>query len=152
MGLCARSGCIEIGTKDCAACLKESYCSGECQLEDWKAHRILCKFIKSMPLSPYLSYVNLSLVFQKIRCLSEVQKAKLGKKKYIALLEHTLVFHEHQFGKKEYSMYRRDNGELNNIDFYLSGVNTIIYSKLSIKAIEEIDGRFKYMHEIKCSQ
>lgn len=109
---CARPSCNELGTKDCAACLKESYCSGVCQMEDWKAHKILCKLIKSMPLSPYLSYYNLNLVLQKVLCLSKVQKLKLGTKKCVILFEHTLAFHEHQFGKREfpYSSYRRDNG------------------------------------------
>lgn len=95
MGLCARIGCYEIGNKDCAACLKEAYCSEVCQIEDWKNHEILCTLIKALPLSLYLSYVNLGLAMTKVLSLSEVQKHKLGKTKYIVLLERTLVFHEH---------------------------------------------------------
>ena len=40
--ICARNTCDKIGSKKCARCFVAFYCSKECQLLDWKKHKITC--------------------------------------------------------------------------------------------------------------
>lgn len=35
----------------CSSCKKVYYCSSECQLEDWKAHKVICKQLKAGKLA-----------------------------------------------------------------------------------------------------
>jgi ankyrin repeat protein len=40
---CAMPGCDGIGAKKCAGCLKVYYCTRECQLAHWPAHKAECR-------------------------------------------------------------------------------------------------------------
>jgi ankyrin repeat protein len=40
---CARLGCDGAGKKKCAGCLKVYYCTRECQLAHWQAHKAECR-------------------------------------------------------------------------------------------------------------
>jgi hypothetical protein len=53
--ICARPGCLQIGILRCSTCLREPYCSSECQKLDWRAHKVICKFLKkfSNQLQPW---------------------------------------------------------------------------------------------------
>jgi hypothetical protein len=96
---CARSGCKEMGTKGCSACLKEFYCYEECQKADWKAHKILCNLIRSMP-DTIVPSRDVCLIVSKVTNQTFALIAKLGRKKSAKLVEHTAAFAERQFGKR----------------------------------------------------
>jgi hypothetical protein len=128
----ARSGCDQIGTKGCSASLKELYCCGECQKEDWRAHKIMCKLIKQMP-DKQQPFKDVSSVTYKVLNLTEEQKSKLGTKKYANLLERAATFAEYQFGQRIAGQraYERGNGDRHNnlaVDFKIS---IEIYDRLS---------------------
>jgi hypothetical protein len=61
MSECARPGCLQSGINRCSICLREPYCSGNCQKADWKAHKSICKTLKKLlyQLQPYLETVQL---------------------------------------------------------------------------------------------
>jgi ankyrin repeat protein len=40
---CAKQGCNGVGAKKCAGCLQVYYCTRECQLTHWPAHKAVCK-------------------------------------------------------------------------------------------------------------
>lgn len=51
---CAYPSCNKIGTKKCAGCFVELYCSIECQKADWKMHKLICSYEKeSNKLLPF---------------------------------------------------------------------------------------------------
>jgi hypothetical protein len=60
MSNCARPGCINEGINKCSLCLREHYCSGECQKGDWKIHKNICKSLEklSLHLQPYHKVVE----------------------------------------------------------------------------------------------
>jgi hypothetical protein len=75
--------CDQAGTEGCSDCLKEFYCSAECQKTDLKTHKVFCRLIKVMP----------DAVLGEKEVLS-----KLGMKRHIRLLQHAATFTENQFG------------------------------------------------------
>jgi hypothetical protein len=102
MSVCARNGCDKIGKKACSACRKELYCCSECQKEDWKSHKIICNILKYMPnaVAAENMFNNVIIACKKALNLTEAQISKLGKKRYMKLLERAESFAEHQFGEK----------------------------------------------------
>jgi hypothetical protein len=91
---CARPDCHNAGTKSCSICLREHYCSGECQKGDWKSHKIICKIIKklSLKLQPYH---EVYYVIKEVR--NEISTNQQQKSR---VLEHFLSYAEHQFGDR----------------------------------------------------
>jgi hypothetical protein len=110
MSVCARNDCDKIGKNACSACLKEFYCSGQCQKQDWKAHMIMCTLVKLMP-DVMVSFRNVSCVVVKVMSLTEAQIYKLGHKKHIKVLERAAAFAQKQFGKRipRKAVYERNN-------------------------------------------
>lgn len=41
------AGCGKTATQRCSQCKNQWYCSRECQLKQWKAHKPLCQLIRS---------------------------------------------------------------------------------------------------------
>ena len=41
------SNCGKVATQRCSKCKNQWYCSRECQLKQWKAHKALCEVISS---------------------------------------------------------------------------------------------------------
>jgi hypothetical protein len=39
---CTKPDCASEGSQLCGKCLKAKYCSRECQVADWKAHKLVC--------------------------------------------------------------------------------------------------------------
>jgi hypothetical protein len=64
MTLCKKSGCHNYGNNTCSKCLKNFYCSRQCQIDDWKFHKIICCYIKDS--TKLLSYSKLQAIASKI--------------------------------------------------------------------------------------
>lgn len=81
MQQCGKPSCnkkIKI-IKKCSGCLIQSYCSTECQKDDWKIHKIICPYLKQ----------NDNLPMDKVTIVSsELQKqAKFGTISEIRILK-----------------------------------------------------------------
>jgi hypothetical protein len=48
MAGCARPGCYELGLSRYSICLREPYCSADCQKGDWKSHKLICETLKKL--------------------------------------------------------------------------------------------------------
>lgn len=89
MTQCAGPFCIKLARSQCSVCLREWYCSGECQEADWKKHKKICKILKSLSnqLQPYL---------QVVQIIGEVLQAPEN----VVVLNHLLRYAELQFGER----------------------------------------------------
>lgn len=123
--VCARPDCDNMGTKDCSACLNESYCSKVCQEEDWKDHKIMCHLIKLMIDVP-LPFIDVYLVVQKVLKKAEAQKAKLGRKRCVKLLEHAATFAEQQYGKRITGNRVDENNTGDHVDNWQVEINSLL--------------------------
>ena len=87
---CSRQNCTGLGTKSCSACLNVSYCSVECQLANWKEHKMIC--------GKKLLSENGLLYFLDIE-VSKAERLDLADRggRTISCLEKTLLFAESQF-------------------------------------------------------
>jgi tetratricopeptide (TPR) repeat protein len=132
MSKCAHPDCLNLGTNKCSVCLRELYCSGECQKGDWKLHKSMCKILKKFSFSfqPYQEVIQ-------IICTWIQDKPKLSQQKS-RVLKHLISYLEYQFGDRipgktyrERGFERIDNREVDFdilipkyfelIDTYLSG-------------------------------
>jgi hypothetical protein len=88
MSECARPGCLKSGINRCSICLREPYCTGNCQKIDWKVHKPICKTSKklSLQLQPYREVVQL---FNE-----ELNKLEVNVRVYKYLISYA----EYQFG------------------------------------------------------
>lgn len=94
----------------CSTCLREVYCSSDCQKRDWRAHKSICKTLKKLS-NQFLPYR------EAIRVMIGIISEKIGKN--IRVIEHVISFAKFQFGNRVTSKsYReRENGErLSNWD------------------------------------
>jgi hypothetical protein len=91
----------------CSICLREPYCSGNCQKIDWKAHKSICKTFRKLSheLKPYLEVVQL---IEEILD-EDFKKVELKGR----VLKQLVSYAEYQFGNRvPLRVYReRDNGE-----------------------------------------
>lgn len=101
---CARPDCSRTATSSCSGCIREQYCSSDCQKLDWKVHKMVCSILKKLPseLEPYENVVE---------NIQQILKAK--KRDDTRVLTHLLSYAEFQFGQKIIgSTYReRESGE-----------------------------------------
>jgi tetratricopeptide (TPR) repeat protein len=108
MSTCAKPDCSESGINSCSICLREPYCSGDCQKGDWKLHKAICKILKklSLKLQPYHEVVQ---IIDDI--LEEISEKK--KEQRIRVLTHLISYAKHQFGDRvPGKVYReRNTGE-----------------------------------------
>jgi tetratricopeptide (TPR) repeat protein len=116
---CARHGCLKIGVNRCSTCLKEPYCSGDCQKGDWKAHKLICKTLKklSLQLQPY---------HEVARVIEEIgREIPMKIQLDIRVVEHLIQYAEHQYGDRipERDYRKRQNGE--RIDNYTVEIEEI---------------------------
>lgn len=115
---CCKPTCENDRIKMCSACLKEGYCSSECQKKDWKIHKILCPYMKNdKKLIPYAE-VHIKLN----ELLSQVNKHDNDNE--IQLLEYLFYFAEYQYGDSRVvgkSYHERDNIKVYNfpVDLYV---------------------------------
>jgi hypothetical protein len=102
---CAKPGCFNAGTNKCSVCLREPYCCGECQKEDWKSHKLICKALKklSYELQPYQEVAR--VIFETR------QERNMKMQLHIRLLVHLICYAEHQFGDRVVGKSYRKRGE-----------------------------------------
>jgi hypothetical protein len=107
MSQCVQPGCVKEGTNRCSICLREPYCSRDCQKADWKAHKSTCKMLKkfSNELRPY------SEVDQIINEILDAPKI-IGERK-LRVIQHALSYANFQLGERVLgkSHRERDNGD-----------------------------------------
>jgi tetratricopeptide (TPR) repeat protein len=109
-----------MGKSRCSICLREPYCSSECQKLDWKAHKSICKTLKNLSNKPEpYSHVGRTIV----------EICKPAKKvSDVRILCHLLSYAEFQFGDRVLGKaYReRENGErISNWDAEVVGLHSI---------------------------
>lgn len=103
MSQCGRPGCFKMGTSGCSNCLREGYCSGECQKLDWKVHKTICKTLKKLP-NQIQPYRDVGRVITEILHSPEI----ISQNKRI--LVHLLSFAELQFGERSSGKAYRERG------------------------------------------
>jgi hypothetical protein len=110
-----------MGVNRCSVCLREPYCSGNCQKGDWKAHKLICKILKKLSLQhePYQTAIDLSDDTK-----TEIYPLKNELK--IRVLEHLISYTEHQFGDRVPGSEYRERGNGVQID-YISNYEVEIY-------------------------
>jgi hypothetical protein len=144
---CVRPDCDQIGTMGCSVCRKDYYCGGKRRKEDWKARKLICNQMKLM-LEEQMPFKIVGLVVQEVTNVyySDSQMAKLGRRTYVRLLEHTVTFAEHQFGKRVVgkAAYERGNGKrLDNWEVEINLINSL-HGNLGIKiSTPDIGGTVK---------
>lgn len=130
---CARSGCLKAGGNKCSGCLREQYCSGDCQKIHWKSHKLQCKVLKKLSheFQPFAEVVR---IIKEIRVV-ECNKIKADTR----VLAHLISYAEHQFGRRVTGKaYReRQNGE--RIDNLNADVYIMCQICLSLVNAYEID-------------
>jgi len=128
MSQCALPCCDKSASKGCSACLKEGYCSGECQKADWKDHKKICKILKrlSNDLQPYREVVQV---------VGEIIDAP----KNVRVLNQLCRYAEFQFGDRIAGETYRQRGEIERIDNFNVEINILIpiYGKLVNTYLED---------------
>jgi hypothetical protein len=94
MSTCTRPCCLLEGLHRCSICLREAYCSVDCQKGDWKAHKAICKILKklSFQLQPYHEVIQ---VIKEIREVVVTQKMENTR-----VLGHSISYALYQFGDR----------------------------------------------------
>jgi hypothetical protein len=101
---CASLGCLKKATNRCSTCLRESYCSGDCQKVDWKLHKLVCKNLKKLSnqFQPYR---------EVIRVIKDIKGETTEKKEVESrLLLHLISYAEYQFGDPVAGKFCRERG------------------------------------------
>lgn len=124
--ICGHPNCNQPRNKACSGCLKEGYCSPECQKEDWKVHKILCKCKKNDHRFTHLD--DCMPIIAKFMGLAESNRSinYNSTTVEIRILEYCLSFAEFQFGKRNaaYGDYGRDDGSNCSISYFNAEINT----------------------------
>lgn len=110
--VCDKPNCNNEGTKRCSACLKELYCSGDCQKSHWKIHKILCPFKKKKDRLPLKEIAADMFILQDL-----ANKQKIGSDSQIQILLYGIEFANHQFGERIHGHHYERNGDFQD---YLS--------------------------------
>lgn len=112
--VCDRPGCNELGLKHCSSCRDASYCSVQCQKDDWKTHKKKCS--KRMPdkLLPIAEVVQVIK-----RSFDQGMKFKFQGRADAAIevLENAVTFVDNQIGPRivgETYRIRRNGDRVNN--------------------------------------
>lgn len=139
MSQCARPCCNKSAIHRCSVCLKEPYCSGECQKSDWKKHKLICKVLKRLPsnLQPYREVV------QNIEGIRSATKN-------VRVLHHLLSYAQFQFGNSipGKSYRQRQNGErIDNFEVEID-IMILIYRNLVTIYVADTSLNSKDSHDI----
>ena len=106
MSKCARPGCPTTAKSSCSGCGREQYCGSICQKMDWNAHKPKCPILKKFlnELQPFHVVV---------RIIDEIRASKKGNDARV--LDHLLLYSEHQFGKEVSGIGYRERRDGENI-------------------------------------
>jgi hypothetical protein len=107
MSICARPCCLLIGTNRCSTCLREPYCSGDCQKAYWTAHKAIHKTLKKLSNQ----FQPCCGVVQVIVEILDAPEEKIGKN--LRVLRHVESYAEFQLEDRVLgkSYRERENGE-----------------------------------------
>eukprot|EP00596_Hydrurales_sp_CCMP1899_P009897 CAMPEP_0119052220 /NCGR_PEP_ID=MMETSP1177-20130426/73586_1 /TAXON_ID=2985 /ORGANISM="Ochromonas sp, Strain CCMP1899" /LENGTH=587 /DNA_ID=CAMNT_0007031719 /DNA_START=259 /DNA_END=2022 /DNA_ORIENTATION=- len=119
MSICASPGCFRAGINRCSICLREPYCSGECQKGDWKSHKLICKTLNKLSLQqPY---------HEAARVIKEILGERPKKMQLdIRVLEHLISYSEHQFGDRVPGKAYRERKDGDRIDNWTVEIGILI--------------------------
>jgi hypothetical protein len=128
MPKCDRRGCFTAGKSICSGCGTEQYCGSVCQKLAWKEHKPMCSVLKKFPknLLPYQEVVQI---------INEIQASKNADN--IKVLDHLLLFAEHQFGKEVPGVGFRERADGQRISNW----------NVNIKILHEINGKVAYIYK-----
>jgi hypothetical protein len=141
---CGKPSCEHLRSKDCSGCLKEGYCSPECQKDDWKIHRLMCPHMKNGDkLLPFQEVERNLRKFQNSKELSE-RGENVGR-----ISEFCVTYAENQFGDRIPGQWYRERENGSRVDnwnvdvLYLEFFNFSIANswRLSTNSIYNIDLR-----------
>eukprot|EP00596_Hydrurales_sp_CCMP1899_P004101 CAMPEP_0119037562 /NCGR_PEP_ID=MMETSP1177-20130426/5992_1 /TAXON_ID=2985 /ORGANISM="Ochromonas sp, Strain CCMP1899" /LENGTH=464 /DNA_ID=CAMNT_0006999011 /DNA_START=34 /DNA_END=1428 /DNA_ORIENTATION=+ len=125
MSQCARPFCFQMGRSGCSNCLREGYCSGDCQKLDWKVHKKICKTLKKLS-NQIQPFRDAGRVITEILLGLEGQNSRI--------LVHLLSFAELQFGERTPGKDYREKGK-DRIDNWIVEIDIlyrICYSLVEI--------------------
>jgi hypothetical protein len=121
MSTCARHGCLKEGVSRCSICLREPYCSSDCQKGDWKMHKSICKILKKLShqLQPY---------HEVLRVIEEIREeiSKKNKQRTFRVLGHLLSYADYQFGDQILGKFYRERGNGERIDNWRVEIEALI--------------------------
>jgi hypothetical protein len=129
MSQCANPLCNKPASNRCSVCLKEAYCSGECQKLDWKKHKIICKTLKrlSNQLQPY---------HQVGQLIMEMLEARENAR----VLDHLLSYAEFQFGKRiPGKAYRQRENSSERMDNWTVEIHFLVCIYICLSATHAAD-------------
>lgn len=147
MSKCARPGCLEEGINRCSKCLREPYCGGQCQKEDWRMHKLICKSLKKF------SY-QLQLYSEVTGVIKDTCEEVFDKQLDARIKRHLISYVEHQFGDRIPGRAYRENfngTRVDNYDYeldvllplYIDLINICITDE-SLGTIVSLDLKFPY--------
>jgi hypothetical protein len=121
MSKCARPGCCELGLNRCSICLREPYCSANCQKMIWKLQKLICKTLKKLShqLQPYQDVVR---IIQEIR----IEKQK-NRHLRIRVLGYLIVYAEHQVGDRVEGIAYRERENGNRMDNWEADIQILFH-------------------------
>jgi hypothetical protein len=111
---CAKLDCYQLGTNSCSGCLRQYYCSTECQKSDWKMHKTLCRLIKLMPFDMLKPFYDVESIVIEVteKAEEKIADSETQSKIMIILLQHAASFVENQFKNRIVGThYLRDTSE-----------------------------------------
>jgi tetratricopeptide (TPR) repeat protein len=140
MSVCGRPGCLNEGVSRCSICLREPYCSGDCQKGDWKFHKSTCKILKKLShqLQPYHEVLG---VIEEMR--EEISKK--NKQLKFRVSGHLLSYANYQFGDRILGKCYRERGNGEHIYNWRVEIGALIPIHIDLISIYEEDESLSMM-------
>lgn len=114
---CGRPCCINLKSKGCSNCLKEGYCSPECQKKDWKVHKLMCPHLKNS--TKQLPSKELCATLDKLSGLCLLELEKEGGENALRISEFCFTFTEQQFGDRILGQWYREREDGSRLDDWI---------------------------------
>jgi tetratricopeptide (TPR) repeat protein len=141
---CGRPSCEKLKSKGCSGCLKEGYCSPECQKKDWKVHKLMCSYMKND--NKLLPFKEVDTTLQKFRESAELVEGNVNA---LRISEFCIKYAENQFGDRVPGQWYREREDGNKIDNWTADIlnlqfftySVANYWRLSTNSIDNVDLR-----------